>query len=227
MLPIVMTAAILATELIARATLGNSPTRPAWLLAAGTGLIHVLTFALLIPLLDAHRFDWKDAFGLFRRGWIRNSLTAAALTLPALAVAWLLHQGSGWALDQFSVPHDQQAAVEAVRGADRWWERLMLFTFAAVTAPMAEEVVFRGILWPVARERGWSWRGALLIALAFAVIHANAAAFVPLTFLGLFWTWLYERSGDLSAPILSHGLFNAINFLSIVAAGPAASSPSP
>ncbi len=41
---------------------------------------------------------------------------------------------------------------------------------------------------------------------------ANLAAFLPLLLLGMFWTWLYERTGDLTASILSHAIFNGLNF---------------
>lgn len=226
MLPLAMAVAIVVTEVVARAALGAGQPRPAWLLAAGTGLIHALTLALLVPLLRAHRFGLGDAFGLLRPGWPRVWLRAAALTLPALGIAWTLHQGSTWVLERCSIVHDSQAAVNAVRDANRWWERSLLLTFAAITAPILEEVVFRGILWPVVRDCGWRRRGALGVGLLFALIHFNAAALLPLWFLGLFWIWLYERCGDLSAPMVSHALFNGANFLWIVLAAPPP-APSP
>ena len=224
MLPLAMCVAILATEVIARATLDPLKPRPVWLLAAGTGLIHILAVVLVLPLLRAHHFTWRDAFGPCRPRRLRVWLFAAACTLPAMAAAWMLHEGCGRVLELLSIPHDNQAAVEAVRNAGRGWERVLLFGFAALSAPVVEEIVFRGILWPVARERGWGARGAVGVGLFFALIHFNIAALVPLCFLGVFWIWLYERTGDLSAPILSHALFNAANFAWILLADPSTGS---
>lgn len=135
-------------------------------------------------------------------------------TVPALVGAWGIHQGSIWLLEWASIPYDSQASVEAVRraGAGAGWEIGVLFLFAVVTAPVVEEVLFRGILWPVVRDRGWRVAGAMGVSLLFALIHLNAAAILPLWVLGLFWTWMYERTGDLTVPILSHALFNGINF---------------
>lgn len=218
MLPLAMAATIIATEGLAQLAVGPEIPRPAWLLAAGTGVLHALAILLLLPLLRFHQFDWNDAFGLFRRGWPKFWLQAALLTLPALALAWLLHHGSGSLLDSLGVSHDEQSAVEAVRKTQHAWELALLFLFAVITAPITEEILFRGILWPLVRERGWSWKGALAVALAFSAIHANLTALLPLWFLGLFWTWLYERTADITVPILSHALFNATNFAWILLA---------
>jgi membrane protease YdiL (CAAX protease family) len=51
------------------------------------------------------------------------------------------------------------------------------------------------------------------VSLLFSLIHLNAAALIPLWLLGIFWTWLYERTGDLTTCILSHALFNGTNFI--------------
>jgi membrane protease YdiL (CAAX protease family) len=179
-------------------------------------VIHLLALLLLHPFLRAHSMGVRDAFGVCSPAWIRHCAVAALLTLPALAAAWLLHRGSGWLLDLLSIPHDAQEAVDAVRAAGRGWERFLLFAFAAGSAPVVEEILFRGILWPLARDHGWPRLGALAVSMAFALIHLNLAAFLPLCALGLFWIWLYERTGDLTSCMLSHGLFNGLNFVWIL-----------
>lgn len=227
-LPLGLAAAGLAVEMVARGLgVGGPPAaRPAWLLAAGTGIVHAVALVLLVPFLRAHQLGWRSAFGIGAGGWRRPLVQAAILTLPAMLVAWALHQASGWVLDQFHVAHDAQAAVNAVRNASRPWELGLLFVFASITAPLVEELLFRGVLWPIARDRGFRITGGLAVSLLFALIHFNAAALLPLTALGLFWTWLYERTDDLSAPILSHALFNATNFAWIAFLAPATPAPS-
>lgn len=187
--------------------------RPAWLIAAGTGIMHAVTIGLMLPFVRAHGLTWREAFGFGADRGGRHLAMAAAWTLPALAAAWVLHQASGWVLDRWHIAHDNQTAVEAVRSASQPWELAVLFLFACVTAPAAEELLFRGVLWPLARHQGWRIRGAVAVSVLFALIHFNAAALLPLTALGLFWIWLYERTGNLAAPMLSHALFNAANFV--------------
>ncbi len=216
MIPVAMGASMVAMELAARAGGVADTTRPAWLLALGTGLLHLIGLALVHVLVRAHERSWREAFGFFGPGWRRHWLLAALLTGPALLVAWSLHHGSSWVLERLHLTPEPQTAVEAVRLASRAWERVLLFGFAVLTAPVLEELLFRGILWPMARDRGYRWIGAIAVSALFALIHLNTAAFLSIWFLGLFWTWLYEVSGDLTAPILSHALFNATNVIWLI-----------
>ena len=63
---------------------------------------------------------------------------------------------------------------------------LVLMAFAAViVAPLCEEVVFRGYVYPVAKKFTGARAGALFSALVFAAAHGNVAALVPLFVFGL------------------------------------------
>ena len=87
-----------------------------------------------------------------------------------------------------------------------WWTTGYLGLFAVVIAPVAEEFIFRGVLFPFVKQLGWpGWRG-LASSLIFAFIHLNAPTFVPLFVLALALTWLYERTNK-SARIHHRALF--------------------
>jgi membrane protease YdiL (CAAX protease family) len=151
----------LAVEGLARAVLGPSGTRPGWVLGAGTGVLHLLMFVMVHWLVRAHGYRWSEAFGGFSIGWPKVWLESMLWTLPAILGSWLVHLGCTQVLEVLGISHDTQAAVEAVRSASAIWERALLFTFAVLTAPIMEEVLFRGILWPILRDRGWRWAGCL------------------------------------------------------------------
>ncbi|MCC6231468.1 MAG: CPBP family intramembrane metalloprotease [Verrucomicrobiales bacterium] len=199
---------------VARRGAGVPPShRPAWLMVTGTGVVHVCAMALVAYLVRAHQFSWREAFGLLAPGWPRSWAKALAATVPATLVAWGLLQISTWALDQLGMPQSSQAAVEAVRNAAHTWERALLFLFAVITAPIVEEFIFRGVLWPFLRDRGLRLSGSLGVAVLFGIIHGSLPALASLVFLGLFWIWLYERTGDLTTTMVSHALFNLTNFV--------------
>ena len=80
-------------------------------------------------------------------------------------------------------------------------------------APVAEEFVFRGVLFPFVRQLGRPKLAWLGVSLLFALVHANVAAFLPLFVLALALTWLYEKTDNLLAPIAAHSLFNAANLV--------------
>ena len=84
-------------------------------------------------------------------------------------------------------------------------------------APVAEEFIFRGILYPFIKQLGWPKLALFGVSFLFALIHVNAPTFVPLFVFALALTWLYERTDRLIAPILAHGLFNGANLIILFA----------
>jgi membrane protease YdiL (CAAX protease family) len=76
----------------------------------------------------------------------------------------------------------------------------------AVIGPIAEEVVFRGVLLPLWTRR-WGFRAGILGTSAlFGVLHANVVG--SLVF-GIVMAVLYLRTGSLLVPVAVHMLFNA------------------
>jgi uncharacterized protein len=108
---------------------------------------------------------------------------------------------------------EQQALDDAALGG---MEALLAVVLAVLIAPVLEELVFRGALHGALRARVGVWLAALLSSAVFAVIHveivtSSPAFLVQLFLLGLVFVWLYERTGNLAAPIVAHLVFNAIS----------------
>lgn len=77
-----------------------------------------------------------------------------------------------------------------------------------MTAPVFEEVLYRGFLLP-ALSRFLPLAPALLVQSAmFALHHLSARGFLPLTILGFVWSLLYVASGNLVVPMLVHAMWN-------------------
>ena len=82
-----------------------------------------------------------------------------------------------------------------------------------VTAPLFEEVLFRGFLLP-ALLRFLPLAAAVPVhALLFALHHSSLQALLPLTFLGVLWACLYAASHNLLVTVLIHAMWNARIFL--------------
>ena len=96
-----------------------------------------------------------------------------------------------------------------------WGGRLTLGVIAVLLAPVAEEALFRGILYPAIKQTGHPRLALWGSSLLFAAVHMNAVSFVPLALLALVLTLLYERTDNLLAPIAAHVLFNALNFVTL------------
>jgi membrane protease YdiL (CAAX protease family) len=103
--------------------------------------------------------------------------------------------------------------VQVVRSAGTISQRVILGIILILIAPPAEELLFRGVLYPAIKQRGFPRLALWGSSLAFAAVHVNLATFLPLTLLALVLVWLYERTNNLLAAITTHSLFNALNFL--------------
>lgn len=88
---------------------------------------------------------------------------------------------------------------------------------AAVVAPICEEVVFRGYLYPAVKRFVGPWMSALCTALMFSAAHGSVSALVPLFVFGLALAALYEFTGSIWAPMAAHFLFNAATVASLMA----------
>jgi hypothetical protein len=85
----------------------------------------------------------------------------------------------------------------------------LLTVFAVVVAPVFEEVLFRGLAYPVLKQRFGTGRALLMVSAAFALIHFHLPSVVPLFALAIALALAYELTGSLLAAITMHALFNA------------------
>lgn len=97
---------------------------------------------------------------------------------------------------------------------------IFIFVFAAVLTPIIEECVFRGVLQTslMRLSGGKRWPALLLTSAIFSVVHwwaiePNWQSLIPLFVIGLVFGYVYERTGSLLTPILTHAGFNAINIV--------------
>ncbi len=181
----------------------------------GTLGIEGPAWIFILVFLRLHKADWRDAFGLRGPDLERSLLLAVGVLVFILPAVWLLQGLSGIVLEKIGVPVESQPAVEIYLGLKAFWLRVCFGTFAVVIAPVAEEFIFRGMLYPFVKQLG-SPRAALFgVSAIFAAIHFDAGTFVPLFALALALTWLYEMTDNLLAPIAAHSLFNATNLVAL------------
>jgi hypothetical protein len=83
---------------------------------------------------------------------------------------------------------------------------------SCLLAPVAEEFLFRGFLFPaLAKSRLGIAGAAIMSSAAWTALHVNRTdlAMVQLFAASLLLCWLLMKSGSLRIPILCHALFNA------------------
>ena len=87
---------------------------------------------------------------------------------------------------------------------------------SVAVAPIVEEILFRGILYPAIKQIGHPRLAAIGTALLFALFHVNLLAFASLTVVALGLIALYEFTDNLLAPITAHAVFNASNLVMLI-----------
>jgi len=111
----------------------------------------------------------------------------------------------------------EQAAIQELQDPGiTLAEKALLGFIAIVLAPLVEEALFRGILYPALKQRGWPRLALWGSSALFAAVHCNMATFAPLLVLALVLVFLYETFQNLLAPVAAHSLFNAANFLALI-----------
>jgi len=181
--------------------------------SVGSLLLATLSFhgsALVLGtvFLALHEITWREVLG--NAGWQRSLTLAGATLVVVTPVMFGLKYVSELVLLKLHQPLEDQRAVELILGAKLGLRCYMVF-FAVILAPVAEEFVFRGLLYSTAKRFGWPRLGCVGVSFLFALIHLNAPTFLPLFALALALTWLYEKTEGLLAPILAHSLFNLAN----------------
>ena len=192
--------------------------------ADGAGSVMVATLSLHGTALVAgflflrlHGIGWREVAGLDATRWRRQLALVTGTILAVLPVMFALKLFSEMTLRKLGWPLEDQRAVELILSCHSTGLKIYLGIFAVIIAPVAEEFLFRGLIFSGFKKAGWPVSGWLVTSLLFALIHGSAPIFLPLFAFALALTWLYEKTDGLLAPMLAHGAFNAINLALLIA----------
>lgn len=163
-----------------------------FIVSSGIILIPALIFLVMSgesfrEMLGFHRIKWSTA------GMI---VLFTFLTMPLTTL-----------INAFSMLFVENAVME-MSGEVLELPFLAAFFFMAVSAPICEEIVFRGVVYHGYRRSGTLFQAMLLSAMVFAIGHLNfnqaAYAFV----IGILLVLLVEATGSIWASIIYHVVFN-------------------
>jgi membrane protease YdiL (CAAX protease family) len=172
----------------------------ALLMATQVALLLVSWFLVFRPgALEAlPSIPGRDPGRAIRLGLGWGVIAWLGATLVSAAVVWLL--------ETLGVPAEPQAAERAIEVLDPW----LVILAIVILAPIAEEVFFRGVVfnaWLREGGRRWAFIGS---AALFALIHISVVALLPIFLLGIALAWVYDRTGNLLAPIAMHATVNLV-----------------
>lgn len=174
--------------------------------------VHIITFALVwavvtrfgkLPFWSALGWSWSQRVGF----WTSAGL-AILLLVAGLAFTSIFH----------GEPTDIDKLIQSSAAS-----RFTLAILAATTGPFVEELVYRGVLYPVLnRVTGMFW-AILLVAILFTLPHIpqyynNVSVIIVVFVLGISLTAVRAFTGKLLPCFVMHIIFNGIQSIMIVAA---------
>lgn len=179
----------------------------------GTLTFHGAAVVLTSFFLREHNVGWTTGFGFNSPQVGRTLLLALVVGVAIFPIILSLGKLSAKLMTKLELVPVVQETVQTLQTANSTEMKLLIGFLAVIVAPFAEELVFRGILYPTVKQQGYPRLALWGTSLLFAAVHSNAMIFLPLTFLAVILTLLYETTNNLLAPIVTHGLFNLANFL--------------
>jgi membrane protease YdiL (CAAX protease family) len=143
--------------------------------------LEIPAVAWIALFLRQHEVNWKDAFG-----WeMCEPATAAAYGVLAamlfLPAAWGLQMLSEYVMNLVDLNPQEQAAVQELQDPSLTFaEKALIGLIAVVFAPIVEEALFRGILYPALKRLGRPRLALWGSSALFAAVHFNMVTFLPL-----------------------------------------------
>lgn len=185
-------------------------------------ILHTLIFhggviCLVALFLKEQSLNFKEGFGIRFDDWRRLVKPVLLTTVLCLVSAQVLGRLSGWVIEwQTGQEPAIQSAVELLQESTSPLRLIYLGVVTIILAPIAEEFLFRGILYTAVLQ--YQGRTLALVAnsLLFGLIHSNLLTLVPLIVMAVILTILYEKTRNLLAPMAAHSLFNLANFVMLM-----------
>jgi len=176
-------------------------------------LITSILFQLMLMGMVVAFVRWRvglaEWLGLRWKAWPLAFAIAPLTVFFVWCLLGTLHLSgwNGWLERGLGIDSMQEAVKLLQQSSDPRVIGLMAFA-AVIVAPLAEEVVFRGYLYPAAKRFCGPAGAILFSSLVFAAAHGNVVALLPLFVLAVLLCLIFEFTGSIWACIAVHFLFN-------------------
>lgn len=171
---------------------------------------HLLTLALIWAVAtrfgkgsikEVFGWSWSPGFGLWRSAALAISLFIVTLFLVGFF--------GGQKTDLDRILESSRAAAVA------------LAIIAVATAPLVEELIYRGLLYSAFQRVIGQWGAVIVVASMFAGLHVvqywpNAGAISSITLLSVVLTLIRARTGRLLPCFVVHLVFNGVQSIIIL-----------
>ncbi|HNS31938.1 MAG TPA: type II CAAX endopeptidase family protein [bacterium] len=167
-----------------------------------SGIINTLliTFFLIVFIFARFRHYIFSVLKTPRKYFVRG-LFAYLAFIPALI---LITIATNYFLKSAGINPEFQEIVRLYLKSDSYTLLALVFFSSCIVAPIAEEIIYRGIIYRALKMR-FSVSSSIIISGAiFALIHCELSSLPALFFLGMIMSYLFEKFNNLWASIGLH-----------------------
>jgi membrane protease YdiL (CAAX protease family) len=175
------------------------------------GLFYVYWFGL-----RPHQIKFLDGIKLRLRvgktgpvGMIFTGIGTWLACLPVVLVAYLI---ASRYLGSHGSSNPVVARIRDAAHAQDPFAIIIFYLTIGVIAPICEEALFRGFLYPSLRRVMNVPLAMLLSASLFSLAHLDVGAMLPLFALGCVFAFVVEKTKSIVPSIVAHGLWNSGTF---------------
>lgn len=184
-----------------------------------TLFFQVPALAILFGLFRALKISGRESLGLSGGRVPRLIGLSVLLYLASLPLIWFYSLLYQIFLDQLGHSFYLQDVTQVFLVPLPWLTRAAVFFVAIIAAPVFEEIVFRGILFPWLVRRAGLWPAVVLVSVLFAAMHLHLPSLLPLFLLSTMFCAAYARTRSLWVPIGMHACFNAVTIILLTLMG--------
>lgn len=183
-----------------------------------TGSLLLMAFIITvkkIPVMNRKRLSKDEAAGV--SGLTREDWKFLAWFIPG---SYVLFNIGGSLLEVIMGGGElvNQEAIEALVVDTPLW---MLFVIIVIAAPIAEELLFRGVIFFRKDHNEVSWTTVIITSILFGLVHVPTTVVAVYTYvgMGLLFGYAAKRTRSVEAAIYFHFFNNLIGFIVLAAAG--------
>ena len=175
-------------------------------------------------LIYRRGFSWADlgVRPIDRKWMVPAVLAAFACLFAAGAISQITER-------YFNTPMIDQYETDLIPpGGITWQYAVTLVATIGILVPIAEELLFRGVLYTWLRQRLSILPCTLISATLFALAHGNRQMAIQIFVVGIVLAWIYEKSRSILVSGLVHMTVNTFSLAVIfyyAGAGPGVAAP--
>ncbi|MEM7395216.1 MAG: CPBP family intramembrane glutamic endopeptidase, partial [Verrucomicrobiota bacterium] len=178
--------------------------------------IQILPLVCIVLMMKRKGLTLKTAFGIDREnvgGHARLAGVYYLAVLPFMLLSVTTYQAIMQRLGQEPQTQD---VVELLAQTDSRFLLIYLMVFAVFVAPIVEELLFRGVVFPLLAKRIGVMPAIWMVSLLFGFVHQEIHTVIPLTLLSVAMCIAYIKTRSLLAPMLIHFISNGLTVCSLI-----------